>query len=57
MRILLVLCTNVVSVRNVAVVMISLLKQPVKLSCLLLGLKIRTINSPKRYCLLKYHLN
>ena len=46
-----------VSVRNVAVVMIRLLKQLVKMSYLHQGLKIRIINSQKRYYLLKYHLN
>ena len=45
------LCTNVVFVRSVAVVMIRLLKQPVKMSCLLRELKIRITNSQKQYCL------
>lgn len=31
--------------------------EPVKMSCLRLELKIRTINSPKQYCLQRYHLN
>ena len=51
------LCINVVFVRNEAVVMIRLLKQPVKMSCLLRELKIRITNSQKQYCLQKYHLN
>ena len=43
--------------RNEAVVMIRLLKQPVKMSCLLRELKIRITSSQKQYCLQKYHLN
>ena len=51
------LCINVVSVRNVAVDMIRLLKQPAKMNYLHRGLKIKTINLQKQYCLRKYRLN
>ena len=54
MKILPDLCINVVSVRNVAVDMIRLLKQPAKMNYLHRGLKIKTINLQKQYCLRKY---
>lgn len=42
---------------NVAVDMIRLLKQPAKMNYLHRGLKIKTINLQKQYCLQKYRLN